>query len=201
MGESDLMINGIQYQPDYIRVAGSPEFESTGGYSSMLFIKGQKFENIRVAYDIVSDKPLLVQEYGNGLENRIELFRSRVDSFTIGNHLFINPAAFIDNFQGSGYYEKVSSGNIMFVKKYRKAYIRIYDNQNRGKYSPQQNTCYLLDSKGKLTQIKSRQSFVRAFPLNRQDIRHYLNENKINFRKSSNSSLRELMNFSNSLVI
>ncbi|HEX2393767.1 MAG TPA: hypothetical protein VHI78_00380, partial [Bacteroidales bacterium] len=96
LGLDDLLVNGIRYFPEYTQVDGSPEFEFENGSESVLYIKGQTFQGIRMGYDIVSDQALLIQEFGNGLENRILLHPAFVDSFFIGSHLFINPSNFYE---------------------------------------------------------------------------------------------------------
>jgi hypothetical protein len=199
LGLDDLLVNGIQYIPEYSKVAGSPEFEYIESSRAILYIKGQEFDGIRMAYDIVSDHALLIRDFGNGLENRITLYPAHVDSFVIGNHLFINPSNIFSNFKRTGYFEKLSDGEVQFLKKYRKSYLKIYDNNNRGKFTPQIVSFFLLEKDGNLVAIKSKGAFLRYFSSNKKEIREYFKENKIDFRKSAVSDIRNLMNFCNFL--
>jgi len=200
LGLDDLLVNGISYIPEHTNVNGSPEFEYINGHNSFLFIKGQKFEKIRMAYDIVSDHALLIRDFGNGLENRIILYPSNVDSFTIGNHFFVNPANSYENFTGKGYFEKITDGNIIFLKKHSKSYLQIYDNLNRGKYSPQKFSRFLTDSNGKLTAVNSKGSFLRYFSKYKKNIRSYINEHNIKYKNADHSEIRSLMNHCNTLI-
>ena len=142
---------------------------------------------------------VLVRDFGNGLENRITMYPALVDSFIIGNHLFINPSNIFSNFAGTGYLEKLSDGEVQFLKKYKKSFLKIYDNSNRGKYSPQQDNFFLLENDGDLIAIKSKGAFCRYFSSHKKEIRDYFNEKKIDFRKADASDIRSLMNFCNSL--
>lgn len=199
LGTDDLLVHGIQYIPEYAYVTGTPEFEYLNGPPSVLYVKGQKFEGIRMAYDIVSDHALLIRDFGNGLENRITLFPAFVDSFTIGNHLFINPVNSFESFSDKGYLEKISDGRVKFLKKYRKTYLKIYDNLNRGKYSPQQFSRFLIDNNGKMTAVNSKNAFLNYFSNQKKNVRNYLNERNINFKKADHSEIRSLMDYCNSL--
>lgn len=196
LGPDDLLLNGTRYLPENLHATGSPDFEAGLSDLSSLFIKGQGFYNIHLAYDIVSDKVILVQLLGNGLENRILLNPSFVDSFRIGNNLFINPGN--QNYSIDGYFEQISSGNVRFLKKYTKKYLQIYDASNRGKYSPQTFSCFLLDSNGTLTAIKSRGRFLKYYSGHKKEVRTFMNEHKISLRRSGNTELRELMHYCNS---
>jgi hypothetical protein len=184
--------------PENLHATGSPDFEQISGESA-LFIKGQGFYKIQLAYDIVSDRLVLVLPLGNGLENRIQLYSSFVDSFKIGNSLFINIHNLPGEFQQTGFYEQVATGEIRFLKKYTKKYLQIYDASNRGKYSPQSFSCYLLNREGKLSQINNRIQFLKHFGENKKQVRNYLNDHSINLRKAGNAQLRELMFFCNTL--
>lgn len=199
LGIDDLLVNGIRYYPENTQVEGSPDFEIVNTVKSVLFIKGQEFSGIRMSYDIVSDQALLIQEFGNGLENRIVLHPALVDSFTLGSHLFINPSNWFEKSSLKGYFEKISDGDIQYLKKHRKSYLKIYDNLNKGKYSPQQFSGYLIDKKGKLTQVKNRKSFLKYFTAKRKTISQYMKVNNISLKKSTNPDIRNLMNFCNSL--
>jgi hypothetical protein len=193
LGPDDLLVNGKTYLPANLHVTGSPEFNYDFKQGSALYIKGQTFNHIKLAYDIVSDELLLVQQFGNGLENRIALNPAYADSFLLGNRLFIN----LTNLS-RGYFELVASGNISFLKKYSMEYVKIYDASNRGKYSEQKFTCYLYDNKTKLTPVYNKFSFLHYFKQNKKAIRNYLHTNKINLKKSGNSELSALMKYCNS---
>ncbi|HLO59142.1 MAG TPA: hypothetical protein VK179_10395 [Bacteroidales bacterium] len=194
LGPDDLLVNGTSYLPENLYATGSPDFEYTANEGSGLFIKGQYFDEIRLALDIVSDQLILIQEYGNGLENRIAVHAAYADSFLLGNYFFIN----LSN-PSRGYFEKIAGGKVTFLKKYRKEYVKIYDASNRGKYSEQKFSCFLLHD-GRLTLVNNRMSFLNYFRENKKPIRDYLRKNKISIRNASNSQLTALMNYCNSLT-
>ena len=144
LGLDDLLVNGKRYIPANNKVTGSPEFEYNSTGVTKIYVKGQCFENAAIALDIVSDLLILTQPRGNGLDDRIILHPAFIDSFTLGDHLFINPMNFREHFTEQGYYEKIGGKSELLLKKYRKAYLKIYDSSNRGKYSPQRFSLSLL---------------------------------------------------------
>lgn len=197
-GPDDLLVNGIQYIPEHKYASGSPEFEYPNAQKSVLYIKGQKFENIPLALDIVSDHVLLIRDFGNGLETKIILHPAYVDSFTIGGNLFINAA--LINSSSKGYFEKISNGDVKFLRKYKKSYLRIYDNSNRGKYSPQRSGDYLADSQGNLISVNNKGAFLKYFASEKIRIRNYLKQEKIRYNDAGKNEIQSLMNFCNTLT-
>ena len=200
LGMDDLLVNGKRYLPEHTKVVGSPEFEFQDAGNSAVYIKGQRFDNILLAYDIVSDLLILVQTLGNGLENRIQLHPVMIDSFRLGNHLFINPSNFLTGFVPSGFYEKISDGKVLYLKKHSKHYLQIYDASNRGKYSSRITNNYLLDRNGTLIPVNNRQSFLKYFAPYKKAIKSYLHDEGISFKKAGNPEIIRLMSFCNALT-
>jgi hypothetical protein len=190
LGLDDLLVNGKMYIPEHAYVTGSPEFEYRKGTKSTLYIKGQSFKNLNLSYDIVSDQLILNLSEGNGFGNRILLHPAHIDSFYLGSHLFINPV------NGKGYFEQLNTGREIFLKKHSKVYIKIYDASNRGKYSPQKLTRYVMNDRGELFMVNSRRAFLRYYSPHRKNLREYLRRENINYRKASNQELKNLMIYS-----
>ena len=193
-GLDDLLVNGIRYQPERINVNGSPDFEYDESAGISLFIKGQPFFNVDLKYDITVDQLILIQPLENGYERQVMLQAELVDSFYLGSQLFINLGKPKENSLEHRYFEKVFSGNELFLIKYQKTYIKIYDSSNKGRYSPQQSTYYIYNQ-GSLIKVNSKKSFLSFYAGYKKEIREFMRENGIRYRKASNEELKKLMAF------
>lgn len=194
-GLDDLLVNGKRYQPVRINVNGTPDFEWDNSLGAKLFIKGQSFENIDLKYDIETDQLILINILEQGFERQIIMSTSLVDSFCLGNQLFINFAQLYPTSGEQGYYEKIFSGSSLLLKKHKKIYLRIYDSANKGRFSPQKAILFMY-SEGRLINVNSKMAFLNFFDDNKKEIRQYIRRNGFNYKKASNDELYKLMTFS-----
>lgn len=199
LGLDDLLVNGKRYFPANSNVTGNPELEYTSTGATRLYIKGQCFDRVTLSLDIVSDLLIFSQSRGNGLQDRIELYPAFVDSFILGTLLFINPDNFRKQFPEPGYFEAIAGSPEIFLKKYRKTYLKIYDNENRGKYSPQKFYCYLMDKSDNLISVNSKRAFLRYYKVHKKAIKKYMQSEHLVYKKASNTEIRKLMTYCNAL--
>ena len=194
-GADDLLFNGIKYQPIDARVNGNLFFEYKESGNSKLFIKGQVFKNINIKFDIHSEKLVLVKLTNDGIKKKIALNSSYVDSFYLGNHVFINLKYKKDTISKSKYFEKIYSEKDIFLKEYKKTVISLYDDYNpKGKYSDQKYTYYIY-SNNNLVKISTKKAFLNFYNPYKKDIQKYMKENKIAYKSANNEEIIKLMTF------
>ncbi|MBN2813603.1 MAG: hypothetical protein JXQ80_05960 [Bacteroidales bacterium] len=193
-GFDDLLVNGSVYRPEKPNALGNPFFECPYAEESGIFIKGQHFANIKLLYDIAGDQLLLLQPLNKEVSRYVLLRPELVDSFEIGNCTFVNPSNFDNVPNVPGYYEKIAGKEVLFLKKHKKSFIKIYDTENKGKYSNQQSINYILDQRG-LTNVTLFRWFLSYHGPYKKEIRTYLKEKKIKYRKASPDEIRKLMKF------
>jgi|WetSurSiteA1Bulk_404760.scaffolds.fasta_scaffold00370_4 hypothetical protein len=193
-GMDDLLVNGIRYQPEKIGSEGSPYFDWNVSAASGLFIKGQLFPDVDLLYDITTDQLILDKNLEHGYKLQVVLDPIAIDSFYLGNHFFINLPVKEKNTAIKGYYEKIYSGRELFLKKYSKDYIKIYDKSNRGKFSPQRQVCYIY-SHGSLFRVNSKMAFLDFYDAKKKEIRAFMKRNKIRYGSATNEELFRLLTF------
>ncbi len=198
LGLDDLLVNGKNYRPEKIGANGNPNFEWNESNGARLFIKGQCFDRVDLTYDIASDQLVLNQPLNQDIVRQVLLHPEFIDSFYMGNLLFINPGKTLAGTGASGYFEQVACGKVLFLKKYKKTFIKIYDSSDKGKYSPQTKTYYLMDE-GKLISVNTRRAFLSFYKVYKRNVREFMRHNKIAYRKASNEELKKLMTYCHAL--
>ena len=194
-GLDDLLFNGVEYFAENVRANGNPDFEWDKSLKTSLFIKGHAYDNTNLHYDIVLDQLILTNVQKNFVEHKILLNSSFVDSFSLGDHLFINLIDTNENSENRGYFEKIFGGKSMFLKKYTKSFVDTYDLRNRhGKFSPQSSTCFIYNQ-GILIKVNSKKKLLSFYISHKKQIREFLRKNKIRYKKASNSNLLKLMTY------
>jgi len=192
-GLDDLLYNGLEYHPENIRASGNSNFEWDNSLNSLLFVKGHAFKNANLIYDINLDQLILTKVQKNYLGPKIILNSTYIDSFYLGNNLFINLLRINKDYKNKGYFEKIFAGNSMFLKKHKKRFVDSYDfHHPYGKFSPQTQYCFLYNN-GNLIKVNSKKEFLGYYAIYKKKIRRFLHRNKIKYRKASNQELFKLM--------
>jgi hypothetical protein len=194
LGLDDLLVNGKNYRPERIGVNGNPNFEWDERNGARLFIKGQCFVHVNLSYDIVSDQLVLNQPLNQDIVRQVLLKPEFIDSFYLGDQLFINPGKIMANAVAPGYFEQVTPGKVLFLKKYKKTFIKIFDSSNKGQYSPQKNFYYLMNE-GKLISVNTKGAFLSFYKAHKKNIREFMRSNDIAYRKAGNQELKNLMTY------
>lgn len=194
-GLDELLNNGIKYYFERPNAKGSPFFNFKEDYKNKLYIKGQKYNNIKIRYDLVQEQLILFSKNNK----MIRLQKELVDSFAINGYKFINLRFPSSNKLIPAYFELIFDGSLKLLKKYDKNFIKTYNNINPyGVYSKQTQKLYIYKS-GELFKINSKRSFLKFFSENKKQIQKYIKTNNINLTNTSNQKLNDLMNFCNQL--
>lgn len=200
-GANDELINGCIYtRPEY-RIQGHPYFNSQEWQPGIFFIKGKVFPGLQVKYDLRSDEAILNILAENGNEILLNVNKNQVDSFLIGNSLFINSGCFLADTSSSAFYEEIVGGEYLICKKFEKRFIDMYTSSSPyGKFSVEKTTLFLLKNKA-LVNINQKKFFLALFEKgSRAKIKRFMKENKINYRSASPEQMGKLMDYCSQLI-
>ena len=194
-GSDDLLINGVKFHAEKIKAKGSPNFDWNESIDTRLFVKGRPYFNVSLKYDLVKDKLILSKVLEDGYKRQLVLNSTFVDSFYLGNHAFINFYNQNEIPHQFEYFEKIYAGKKLFLKKYRKKFITVYNNwYPDGKYSSQQYT-YYIHYRGSLAKVNSKKAFLSVYDSYRKEIRKFMRKNKIKYKSATKEELIKLMTF------
>lgn len=193
-GESDLLVNGNRYMQAFGMAHGSPFFETSNIKKSIVYIKGECFDNADIKYDIFQNQLVLLDYY----KRQLVLNPQQVDSFALGENVFVSIHIF-DSLKVSSeiYFEKINNGKSKLLKSYKKKFIDNYsDSHPYGTFSKQTFQLF-LQKENHLTKINSIKDLYSFFPQGKKEIGSFMKENQIQFKKATHDQLQLLMNFCN----
>ena len=199
-GTDDALVNGQPYALKYREVKGHPFFGDDKWSEETLTVKGKTFHNVKLNYDIESDKLILNTKYNENSYIIIELSNEVIDSFNIQSHHFINAAQLKIDAGEIKFFEQIYKGNFSFLIKHKKILNKAYyDTPPYGRYTKMISVHYIFE-KGELKKINSKKSFLKYFHKNKKEIRAFMRKNKIKYKKANHKQLQVLMKYCDNLI-
>ena len=158
-------------------------------------MNNKKYDNLFIKYDLVIGDVILKAEFKDGVPKLVNLNKFQVDSFLVGNSLFIN-SRFILEEEKHTYVEQIYKGKYSLYKKYKKIFIKEYNNITPyGKYSSLKTDIFLIKN-DVMQNVNRKSSFLKNFGKEKQnEIKSFMKKNEINYAKASQQELKELMIF------
>lgn len=197
----DKLVNGFIYPMPDSRIKGHPWLGNREWSEGTIYVGDDRYEDLMLKYDITEGDLILKARFGEGTYKVLELPYPRVDSFRLGNDLFVRSDKFATKEEEHFYYEQIMDNGLTFVRRHIKHFVSKYDDLTPyGRFSETQTNSYFIDS-GKRTQVDRRGQFIRYFekPV-RKAIRRYIRQNNIRYRRASSSELRGLLKYCNELI-
>jgi hypothetical protein len=176
------LYEGSKYDVDDRKADGFPYFQADVIRQGAITCQGIRYSPVKLYYDLTKDA-VVIMNYEH--DDLIVLDRDKIDSFSIGRHLFIR----LDKLNGlptAGFYEQIYSGEPgLYVRREKKFYFGTgrqesrYDEKNSF-YIRIQNVFYKADNKSDLLTILRDQSDA---------LKKYIHNNKIDFRDDFESAI------------
>ena len=178
------IFHGNEYIRNGQKANGFPFFDSDKMLPGTISYQGITYINQNLYYDMVSDEIIIPNYAKNAL---IALSPGKVDSFSIGTHVFIQLRSSASNHLiRSGYYEQLYAGD-PGVYAGREKKLVTGSGSEESKYIQYNNyfirlndVFYAVDGKSSLLEILKDQEDV---------LRKYIRTNKLNFKKNLESAL------------
>lgn len=192
--DDDELINGTIYAIPNPGINGDPYLNGGEWQNGELYIHGKRFTDQLIKYDLIIDD-LILSTPGKGEFRQImRINKSQVDSFRIGNSVFVNSLHYFPEEKNKLFYEQVYKGKTGILRRYRKIFINTYTNSTPlGKFSGLRSELFLL-KEGKLLPINRKTAFLDCFAKEQQkEIRDYLSDHHIKYKKATPGQMREMM--------
>lgn len=191
------LINGEKYYYPYQSDIGDPFYRVGEGLGVQLRIKGQDYEDQNIRYDICNNIVILDYTALSGAAASIVLSNEWLDQFYIGGRLF-------RKYQDEGGEERfgqlIYEGEVSCVYFWEKEHtLDLQNGQNRYKFSDPVRNASLVTASNTI-RYKGKGSFMKCFPKSQKaEIKSYLREHKMKFRKSGDREMKLLFVFINQL--
>jgi hypothetical protein len=198
-GPDDILINGGRYVPLHPAAYGDAFFIENSFYKGKLLLKGRKFDEVAIKFDIEQQKLLLNISAASSGSNIIKLNDNYVKEFYIHGQHFINLNNRGIHSPGITFVDLVYDGGFIFGKFYKKEFLAVFSTKYPfGRYSETKTEKYIFRNE-KIIRIKSKRDLYEAFPGNKASIKHFIKQNRIKYHKASNEKLLILMQYCDGL--
>lgn len=191
----DLLVNGILYHPENSNAKGSPYFLNDKLWkNSTIFIKGRRFPNQKILYNIVTDEIITNVVYSDGRVRNIIINSQFIDSILIENRFFVNTSVYSTE-NTDGLLEKVYKGNFTALIKHQKSFHSTlnYDTPN-GYFSPPTATLFII-SDNSLLKIGNKKALLGFFKSEKKKIAKYIRSNNIKLKTGNVIELFNLFKY------
>lgn len=177
------LVNGTQYVNRYPRCLGHPYFGENELQSGSLTLSVNKFDDLLLKYDLVTQDLELEYTHGVGMTNRIIVVPDFVEEFTIGPYYFRKMQ------KGDSimrYYQIVSMPAFTCYTYWYKKLIPVIDNLNYLNECTDADRIYWLERDGNVNGFWNRKSFLSLFPeSSRREIRKMISRYQIPLNRAT----------------
>ncbi|MCK4751565.1 MAG: hypothetical protein KAT15_31120 [Bacteroidales bacterium] len=194
-GPSADLINGEKYHYPYSYSKGDPFLNLPGNHDASIQIKGKVYEKQEIKYDIYNHLVVLEINEKNGVSGSIVLRNEWLDQLILGGFQF---KKFPDEFGVERFGQVIFEGKTTCFYFWKKRYmLDIMVGENHYSFSDPIRQPFIMVN-GHAYPYTGMRSFLKCF--SRQDqlnIRTYLKENRIRFRKATDQEMQSLMEYIN----
>ncbi len=195
-GSDDLLINGILYQPLHSKAEGNPYYPVPAFNDGLVFISGREFGPEKIKYNAELQQLILKRKISKEAVTEILLNNSLIDSFSIRERLFINTRFLANEDSLNGFMEIMHRNGFSLYAFIRKIFKDDYTRSTPfGRYQ-QLRPVYFFMQAGEGKIITSRKEFLRIFGNNQREIKRYMRQQNIKFKKASSRELSKIITYS-----
>jgi hypothetical protein len=194
--ERQLLYNGIIWTNRYHRIEGDQFLFSGFFIPGTVSIDGKTFQNVRIKYDILSDE--IITPVNS--EDILQLNKEMVDSFTIS---FEDKVYRFTNFRNdtlkglTGYVNLLYKGCSSFYVKYTKSVSPSFTPKSDGNFI--ENHIMYLMKDNLVYPINGTRTLFRVLNADKEQIRNFINKNKLRISKKNPESFVPVIRFYDSI--
>lgn len=193
------LINGRRYTPPHPSTTGHPFLGDNSFSSGELVIRGIKYSNQKIKYDI--NKQSIVLEYVKitGGPDHIILNNEFIESFIIDNKKFIKIEN--DSTLLPGFYHCISAGNIQVLNYWKKDLV-LNNGSNTSYYKYSDDIkIFFLRTNNITTRFRNNKSFYKLWPKKiANELRIFAKKNNIILKNAPDDKILKLLYKCNDLI-
>ena len=196
-GPDPDLLNGQKYNYTYRSAGGDPFFEANGQKASAIQIKGKRYDEQLIRFDIYNQLVILEFTDVSGARGSIVLNNDWIDYFNLGRAHF---RKFPDKAGIERFGQAISLDNITCVYFWKKYYQSELKNGNKYyRFSkPVKEAVIIRD--GQVFGYKNKKSFLKCFlEKDRKTVKMQMKEHRIQLKKVSDMDMELLMKYINQL--
>jgi len=190
VADNAFLYNGTEFTNADPAIKGDPYFLADALQKGKLVYNEVAYSDVPLLYDAWHDQ-LISQRYNNGV--LMILISEKIKSFTIGNHQFTRlitntgPNAALT----TGFYELIYDGNSQVLAKHHK---QIYESNSLEK-SFVESLHFFIRKKDVYSLVKNRKDLLAVFRDKKDNVKKYIRQNKLNYKKEPARTLSAVAAF------
>jgi len=198
-GDQSSLYNGTQYTGyPFVFAAGNPFFLTDKAQRGTIVYDKIVYTDVDLLYDDLMDVLIMQDE-----SHRIQLSNDRISSFTILNYRFIHILndSLSNSTPQAGFYNILYDGNLCVLKKEIKTIREIVTFSVEGKTRViDLKSVYYFRKNNEYFKIKNQKALLDFFPQQKNEIKHFIKTNKLNFKKDTDNLLEKVAVYSDQLT-
>ncbi len=197
MKQNASLYNGAEYIAPKQLIEGFPFFGRENYFDGFVITSGVSFFDVPIQYDLVNDV-LLIWSHDRSI--LLMLNSEKIERFQLGKESFIRAGLIKQNDAEThkGFFQLIHEGQHMAVSKKRKVVVQKTASDKSYAFYKQFNTYYLIIN-GDWIQVGSQKSVINALKDNKDAIKAFINKQQLNFRKSPEVFLKEVLTYCETL--
>jgi hypothetical protein len=178
-----LIYHGSKYAVEKKYADGIPFFQTNAILAGTITYQGTLYTPLEFHYDLTMDA-VVTDSYLH--DDLITLASDKIDSFSIGSHVFIHFTNISNGLPKKGFYEQLYSGDPgLYVRREKKFYYGVGHQESRYVES----NYYFIRDKDFFYNINSKADMLNLFNDQGDAMKKYIKTNKLNFKKDTESAL------------
>lgn len=184
-GNNLLLYNGIEYAHSYPHTTGHPFFLTDTFQQSSLVYEGIMYQNVPLAYDLVSNAVVIK----NKEQFLIELKSEKLSWFDLQHHFFVSvsPSEQKSNALQEGIYEVYEYGSVAVFIRHEKMVKQAANAADLDHFT--QYDYYFIKKNNNFFPIKSSNSLLTVFDDKKDEVKTYLHQNRLNYKRNPEATL------------
>ena len=175
--------HGSKYAIQDKGVDGFPYFEANILRPGYISYQGTLYTNVHLEYDLTSDLVVVVNYLHDDM---FSLASDKIDSFSIGSHVFIHFTNKSNGLPEKGFYEQLCTGDPgLYVRREKKFHFGIGNQVNR--YV--ENNSYYIRVNNNFYKTDGKAGLLNIFSDQREAMKKYIRSNRLDFKKDLESAL------------
>lgn len=194
IASSSSLFNGSEYAMYDNGYSGHPFFGSKEFTPATIFYNGISYQNVPLLFDIVLNE-IVIKDYTESYFIRLQ--SDRISSFSIADHHFSYMEA-LSPIMDAGFYEVLFLGKAEAYSKRKKIIITAKASSDNSSFIAADLFYIKVDTE--IYSVASTSGLLKAFAKKKNEIKTFMVNNKINFKKDPESAILLTCQFYNSLT-
>lgn len=195
-GSDQRLINGIHYYNQHLQSTGHKFLGEDKYQEGRLWIDNRLYSDVLLKYDIYNQQVLLLDYQETSSNKELIINHLKLQAFQLGDRVFKKL-----DISGTDtlIYQVFEGDQVTFFYHWKKNLIPIVKENSLSEFSNLHKVSYVQSASG-LFEYKGNSSFYKIYPGQRQELKKFFKQRKINLRYASEKQILEFHSYCNQIL-